>query len=63
MAEKRLPLAKFVSKCPEEEAVMEGIITVACPYCGEEMIIEPDGNYERILCGTCGEYYRTRGVI
>ena len=63
MAEKRLPLAKFVSKCPEEEAVMEGIVTIACPYCEAEMIIEVDGYYNDIQCETCGEHYRTRGVI
>jgi len=63
MAEKGLPLAKFVSEYPEEEAVREGHITVKCPYCGTERLIEPDGNYNDITCETCGEHYRTRGVI
>jgi len=63
MAEKRLPQAKFVSANPTEEAVMEGVITIACPYCKTERIIEPDGFYDDIECETCGEHYRARGVI
>ena len=58
----RLPLAKYVSDCPEEEAVMEGVITVACPYCKAERLIEPDGHCKDIECEVCGEHYRTRGV-
>ena len=63
MAEKRLPLAKFVSKNPEEEAVNEGHLTVKCPFCETERLIEPDGFYEDIECEGCGEHYRTIGVI
>jgi len=59
----KLPLAKFVSKCPEEEAIMEGIVTIACPYCEAERLIEPDGDYKDITCEICGEHFRTRGVI
>ncbi len=62
MAEKLLT-AKYVSTCPEEEAVMDGVVTIACPYCGAERLIEPDGNYDDIECGTCKRHYRTRGVI
>ncbi|GAH46502.1 unnamed protein product, partial [marine sediment metagenome] len=28
-----------------------------------ERLIEPDGHYKDIECETCGEHYRTRGVI
>lgn len=61
--EKRLPLAKFVSECPEEEALHGGVITIKCPFCEAERLIEPDGDYEDITCETCGEHYRTVGVI
>ena len=59
----KLLTAKFVSTCPEEEAVMEGTVTIACPYCEAERLIEPDGYYEDIICEICGEHYRTRGII
>ena len=62
MTEKRLPLAKFVSKNPMEEAIQQGFITIKCPYCEAERLIEPDGDYEDITCEICGEHYRTRGV-
>jgi len=63
MAKRKLPLARFVSKNPEQEALMQGHVTVRCPYCKAERIIEPDGFYDDITCETCGEHYRTRGVI
>ena len=62
MAKERLLLAKFASKNPEEEALQGGIVTVQCPYCEAERLIEPDGDYEDIQCEICGEHYRTRGV-
>jgi len=59
----KLLVAKFVSASPEEEAVMKGVVTVMCPYCEEERLIEPDGWYDDIKCETCGGHYSTIGVI
>lgn len=53
--------ATYVSDCPEEEAVCDGIITVACPYCGEERTLEPDC-FDIIDCENCQEQYRVIGV-
>lgn len=58
----KLQLAKYVSEDPAEEAVMDGVVTIACPYCKEERTIEPDGDYEDIECEGCGKHYRTKGV-
>lgn len=60
---KKLLVAKFVSATPEEEAVLDGVVTVKCPYCGEEKCIEPDGYYDDIECEVCGGHYSTVGVI
>lgn len=59
----KLLTAKFVSEGPAEEAVMEGVVTVACPYCGEERLIEPDGYYDDIECEKCKRHYSTIGII
>ncbi|GAI69191.1 unnamed protein product [marine sediment metagenome] len=60
-----LKTAKFVGgfEAQTKSAVMEGIITVACPHCGEERQIEPDGFYPDIECEGCGKHYRTVGII
>lgn len=62
MSTKKLQLAGYVSEDPAEEAVMQGFITVACPHCGAERTIEPDGDYDDIECETCHKHYRTKGV-
>lgn len=62
MTEKLLA-AKFVSATPQEEALMDGVITVMCPFCGEERQIEPDGYYDDIECENCEAHYSTMGVV
>lgn len=61
----KLETAKFVGgfETQARNAVMEGIITVACPYCRMEREIEPDGFYSDIECEGCGKHYRTIGII
>lgn len=61
----KLETAKFVGGfiVQAKNAVMNGIITVACPHCEIEREIEPDGFYEDVECEGCGRHYRTMGII
>lgn len=40
-----------------EQAVLDGMIAVECPHCGEERTLEPDAEGV-IKCENCGKEYQ-----
>ena len=59
----KLLVTKFVSATPQEEAVMEGVVVVMCPFCTEEKLIGPAEYYNDVECEVCFGHYSTIGVI
>lgn len=57
--------AKFVGGMAHQTecAMMDGVITVACPHCGTEREIEADGFYNDVECEGCSKHYKTVGVV
>lgn len=60
----QLKTAKFVGglAVQAENALMDGVITIECPHCKTERLIEPDGFSNDTECENCGKHYKTIGI-
>ena len=63
MSDNVIERAKYVDSfyTQLENAVLNGIMEVSCPYCGEVYSLEPDC-YEQINCNCCNRIFQVSGV-